>query len=529
MFLSLSKYIVAIIIGLFFTAQILSSATTVYAYPANFDQNTLFYDSDLYTLPTIFVGKSRSESIALLQQILSQDNSVLATTPITMQIQDADYITRHPEVQAYMGRSASVAEVIWDISQENLGKGTWKNIAIREGINPLFLLAIVQKESGTVYGKCARETCFGQSVGYRINRATGYGCFDGADDCQSEFIGFFSQTYFAARWYRAYTKYCENGFTGYGQQFKTGNTITIQGTTLTLGSNITCATYYYTPHVTPQRNFYNTLVDISNRAGAANTFTPPPPPVIPPPVIIMPPPPVENILVTIESQTTSSPTPLIKGTFGEAGVSATLQFGNEDPIKITQIDGTSWSYQVRFPKPNGTYEIAVKIKKDTKVGVDTSQNELIIQPAVTASPSPDLVEFSLSNNKRGANTPTAPVVDPEIKVIEPVVIVAPPASKTILKNEDPLATAFDQERVKVLASSSKNILAIVAIPAASGTTGLPSVPAPDVKTPVIIAASTVSLALTLIVAQVIQAKRKRRALFAKSPTQLTLFDYSRRP
>jgi len=527
MFSSLSKHIIAIITGLFLTAQVLTGVTAVYAYPANFDQNTLFYDSDLYTLPSVFVGKSRVESIALLQQILSQDNAILATTPILMQIQDADYITRHPEVQPYMGRSVSAAEVIWDISQENLGKGTWKNTAIRESINPLFLLSIVQKESGTVYGKCARETCFGQSVGYRINRATGYACFDGADDCQSEFIGFFSQTYFTARWYRAYTKYCGDGFTGYGQQFKTGSTITLEGTALTLGSNITCATYYYTPHVSPQRNFYNTLVDISNRAGAANTAIPPSSS-IPPPVVAVTPPPVEGIAVTIEPQTTSSPTPLIKGAFGEAGVTATLQFGNEDPIKITQIDGTSWSYQVRFPKPNGTYDILVKAKKDSKVGIDTTQNELTIQPAITAIPTPDLVEFSISSNKRGANAVAAPVVDPEIKVVEPV-IAAPPIPKPIVKNEDPLATAFDQERVKISANSSKVSVVTLAIPTTSGITGLPLAPAPDVKTPVIIAASTVSLALTLIVAQVIQAKRKRRALFVKPSTELALFDYSRRP
>jgi hypothetical protein len=503
----------------------LTSSVSVHAYPTSFDPETIFYDSDLYTLPAIFVGKSRAESIALIQNILAQDNATLATASVPINIEDAGYTFRHPEVQPYLNTTVSAAEAIWSISQENLGKGTWNNMQITEGINPLLLMAIIQKESGIIYGKCARDTCFDQSTSFRIARATGYACYDG-QPCKDEFLGFFSQVYFTARWYKAFTKYCKDGFRGYGQDFQTGKAITLEGTTLTFGSNITCATYYYTPHVSPQRNFYNTLVDISNRAGAANTPPPPstpisPPPVVPPPIVVTTPPaPVESISVSIVPQTTTSPTPLITGTFGEAGVTATIQFGNEDPIAISQINGTDWSYQVKFPKPNGTYELKVHAKSGVKTGEDTSQNELVIQPAVTAPLAPDLVEFTVATgNKRGEVAPTAAPAGPEITLdtikVEPVAppVVASSAPKKIVKQDDPLSDLFAQQRNKeplAPTTGPATSYSFASLPHASVTPES----AADTKTPLVILASTLTLALSLIAAQIVQARRKKRALIS---------------
>jgi len=170
--------------------------------------------------------------------------------------------------QTYYRREMLVSEFIWELTQGSLNNGCSGNFCIDHNvkkINPAFILAIIQKESGLVYGPGSKPGSFinNQSVDFRMDRATGYLCLETPDrskSCWDEnpdwkyFKGFFRQVYYASRWFRIWTQRCDAGENfahngGWRGKFYTGSTVIISNTQVYLSNGITCAMYIYTPHI----------------------------------------------------------------------------------------------------------------------------------------------------------------------------------------------------------------------------------------------------------------------------------------
>ncbi len=170
--------------------------------------------------------------------------------------------------QTYYRREMLVSEFIWELTQGPLNNGCSGSFCIDHNvkkINPAFILAIIQKESGLVYGPGSKPGSLvnNQSVDFRMDRATGYLCLETPDrskSCWDEnpdwkyFKGFFRQVYYASRWFRIWTQRCDAGENfayngGWRGKFYTGSTVIIGNTQVYLSNGITCAMYIYTPHI----------------------------------------------------------------------------------------------------------------------------------------------------------------------------------------------------------------------------------------------------------------------------------------
>ncbi len=174
----------------------------------------------------------------------------------------------------YYGKEMLTSEFIWELSQGSLGNGCDfstnpnKRICIDNAVkkvNPAFILAIIQKESGLVYGPGSQPGSLinNQSVEFRMDRATGYLCLETLDktkSCWDEnpewkyFKGFFRQVYYTTRWFRIWTERCDRGeefgYNGGARgKFYTGSTVRLSNQDVFLSNGITCAMYIYTPHI----------------------------------------------------------------------------------------------------------------------------------------------------------------------------------------------------------------------------------------------------------------------------------------
>lgn len=167
------------------------------------------------------------------------------------------------------GANLRVSDLIWELSRGDLNNGCSfgsDGACIDNTVNPVnpaFILAIIQKESGLVYGAGAQPGSYvnNQSVAFRMERATGYTCFENPErskSCWDEnpdwkyYKGFFQQVYYSTRWFRIWTERCDLG-PAYGHlgKFYTGAKVNIDGQTVHLKNGITCAMYIYTPHISP--------------------------------------------------------------------------------------------------------------------------------------------------------------------------------------------------------------------------------------------------------------------------------------
>jgi hypothetical protein len=404
------------------------------ALPPAFDPQIIFNDSDFYNLPDIFVGKTRDQSISILQGIMAAEGSVLSTSSTIIRFYDpaetvpfnedidpnahAEYASAadradwdgfmpsRTTVAKYLGRTVSIAEFIWMLSQEDLADGNWGGLAINERINPLYVLSVVQKESGLVYGNCSKATCYNQSTTYRILRATGYYCFDG-QPCNAGFLGFFKQVFFSVRWHKAFVKKCNTGFTESGLFYKKGSIIPVDGQNILLTENITCANYFYTPHLNHEPQ-YNTFKDILRRAGDIKVA-----PVIP----VKP-------VVTITTLTTSTTTPTISGTVSDPTATLSFNFPSQDyTTSLPNIAG-KWSYTFRNTLAQGIYQINITATAAGLVGTDTSTNELTITQPASAPPQstppptpPQPTDLAQYNPNQNTKTRTNQSVEPEIQKI----------------------------------------------------------------------------------------------------------------
>ena len=257
------------------------------ALPNTFEKGTIVEDSDFTNLTSQFSNRSRANSIALIENYLVSEKSALAGRTINIDMPtdwgspDGQWMTDRPYLQKYVGKSVSAAEMIWMISREDLGSGKYNIVNLFSDVSPLYVLALIQKESGLIYGKCANVSCYDQSVDYRLNRLTGYGCTDSLPDCNPLFLSPFLQLYLAIRDKKAYSDGCKVGFdtwnSGYLKSFnsyKVGNTITVDGQRIVLKTAIACASYIYTPHDIYDR-FFRMIHEINNRLTTISNTLPP--------------------------------------------------------------------------------------------------------------------------------------------------------------------------------------------------------------------------------------------------------------
>lgn len=294
------------------TSLILPTTHCVYALPASFTNSVIINDSDFTDLPNYFAGRDRDSSIALIQKFLEVSGSALAKpennksnhpndigkdfskifldVPTDWGTPDGQWLKDRPWLKPYTGRTVSTAEAIWMISQEDLGKSRYINTNQFYTTNPVYLLALIQKESGLSYGTYSTQPYGNQSLNFRYNRMTGYACFEGKDDCEDWALGAFRQMYLGIRDKKAYSDGCRAGFnvwnngalgnsSPFNQGFKVGNSVTIDGHSIYLGTAIACASYLYTPHDT-YYNFFNIIKSIDQKmaeiAPTVTTSNPPP-------------------------------------------------------------------------------------------------------------------------------------------------------------------------------------------------------------------------------------------------------------
>lgn len=270
------------------------------ATPPPFNPNSVLSSDVFYGLPPAF------SSVQKIQQFLESKGSVLANYEVEISFEPGDDIleygvynleSRDPQLnpveasKPYRGRTVLVSELVWLLSRTGLANGCsgkFTNICynnIDKPINPGFILTILQKEAGLVEGVCAQpnadsnQGCFhtqnGRYLQHRIERATGYKCFevsspeDYVKSCYDVnpswkfFKGLFRQLYYMTRFIRLHEQNCELGHPYSFKDYKVGQTRYFDGQPVVFEDALTCALYIYTPHIYPDKsNIYKIFVRI---------------------------------------------------------------------------------------------------------------------------------------------------------------------------------------------------------------------------------------------------------------------------
>ncbi len=292
---------IVIIAGALLTTNISS-----YALPSQFDPGLVLSDQDLYSLPLAFSSADR------IQAYFESTGSILADYQPVIGFEDAGsenyadtddliinsvfstvdnkFSARNNVQNPYGGKRMRVSDLIWKVTRERFGNTCIINYRISpyrassdicidneaKPINPAFLISMIQKESGLVYGSCSgtnAENSQGcQDVNFRLDRILGYACFENPDrskSCYDEnpnwkyYKGVFKQIFRSFRLLRIREESCKLGgsfaFQSNGNVFQVGNTVNISNQQITLKNGITCAMYIYTPHVSSQNLTYNVM------------------------------------------------------------------------------------------------------------------------------------------------------------------------------------------------------------------------------------------------------------------------------
>jgi len=253
-------------------------------------------------------------TVEKIQSFLESQNSILATYQPMISFEAGDYllndsyyfpgITEERFLPSKIfsdvgGQRVSVAQLIWDLSRGKYGSMCGSqffdgkdltSVCVDntvEPINPAFILALIQKESRLVYGSCARPDADTnpncpysspssiQKLSFRLERATGYYCYETSDktkSCWNEnpnwkyYKGFFRQVYRAVRTLRIRTKTCEIGgqyaFSNFRGRYQVGATLNFGGQNVRFENGITCSMYAYTPHVSDKKLFHAVMRDL---------------------------------------------------------------------------------------------------------------------------------------------------------------------------------------------------------------------------------------------------------------------------
>ena len=292
----MSKTILNIALGI---ALVLSVLFSTPVYSASFDPNMIVSNETLYGIPSYL------SSPALIQVYLKSKNSLLANYQVLVGFEpgsdiinpnyykDLPYYLQPSKTTApYNGKFMSVADLIWQLSTQDLGNSCslqYTNICANNKvntINPAFLLTMIQKESGMVYGSNSQLNPNDSNTQFILDRILGYYCIETSSpptlqekqrSCYDEnpswkyYKGFFRQMYYAVRFLRIHEQMCvdsRNFGPSHDNSYKVGKSKTYYdtlngkpvSTTVTFNNGMTCAMYLYTPHVyNSQFNSFNIL------------------------------------------------------------------------------------------------------------------------------------------------------------------------------------------------------------------------------------------------------------------------------
>jgi hypothetical protein len=244
----------------------------------------------LYGLPDRFNSASK------IQQYLRNQGSFLADYQVDVSLEGDDDLLAMTSnsldtgnnFKQYQNTKMSFSEMVWKLSRTNMAsscsvssRGTCVDMASNP-INPAFILAMINKESGLITGNVRKTNPNSDDTKFLIERATGYLCVESSDKTKScydqnpnwkYYKGMFRQTYYMVRSLTLYSKRCENaGVSIYGGQlFKVGNVVTLDGEKIRLENAMSCALYIYTPHVFGQKPLFRSLSDMGALLGNYKT------------------------------------------------------------------------------------------------------------------------------------------------------------------------------------------------------------------------------------------------------------------
>ena len=137
----------------------------------------------------------------------------------------------------YSEHGRSAAQIIYDAAHgHGDASATVGAISIHETINPIAILAVLQKEQSLITMKAKNNDA--------LKVAMGYACPD-SGGCDSKYRGFTAQVENGA-WQLRYNYERAKGF-GF-QDYQVGQKIKIDGKKITISNRSTAALYRYTPH-----------------------------------------------------------------------------------------------------------------------------------------------------------------------------------------------------------------------------------------------------------------------------------------
>lgn len=260
-----------------------------------FDPNVVIPNSELNALPASF------NSAAKIQDYLVRQNSMLASISVDVSLESDDpVLLSTPSIGAFAGRSIPVSQLLWSLAREGLGSScsiTDTSVCVNNAtnpINPVFLLAKIQKESGLIYGRNARLDPNSDQAKWLLDRVTGYYCTDGSRErsCYDEnpywkyYKGFFRQMFYSVRLLRLVERRCDLGgsFSYPNRNYFTGNTMRFSNVIgqpadqiITFRTGMACSLYVYTPYVSAQRLFFCIWLNIAYSSSQCQDAPPAPP------------------------------------------------------------------------------------------------------------------------------------------------------------------------------------------------------------------------------------------------------------
>ena len=277
---------------------------------AAFDPNSIIADS--------YMTASGTMSEAQIQSFLEQKGSYLANY----------YETRHSGI----GPNDNIDSYGWRASRTIWQAANWY------GINPQVILASLQKEQSLITNPTPAS--------WALDWAMGYGCPD-SSACGS-YPGFSRQVDMGT-WQLWYNMHYANLRDSRVAPYLTGNTISIDNTSVYLGNGATASLYRYTPHFQGNQNFYN----ICDRWFG---FDAPPPP--PPPVTVI------SNLSPADASTTSNNEPIIYAAFSGLSIIAGNTVVNLDgaDVSAAAIRTAAYaSYRPRAPLGPGAHSVSLTV------------------------------------------------------------------------------------------------------------------------------------------------------------------------
>ena len=244
---------------------------------SGFNAGLAVNDQSLYSLPEQFNSPAR------IRNYLSSKGSFLANYQVKVSFEDDDEIlNKNPNLKSYLGQKIDFAQLVWNLSRTGLGdnctSGGICSKTSQQPINPGFVMAMIQRESGLIYGANANMDPNSEDTQFLVDRATGFTCTETTDKTKScwdqnpnwkYYKGLFRQTFYMVRNLQLNTKRCEgSGINMYGKTYKVGEIVNHSNKTFELQNGLTCALYIYTPHTFAQKSLYKTMNYLGANSGS---------------------------------------------------------------------------------------------------------------------------------------------------------------------------------------------------------------------------------------------------------------------